>query len=395
VSSSGRSVRDLPQHISAAGVSTAVVAWLWSLSPFLITLSVARQANLPPALTVSWIASIHLVGGALSILLSLRYRQPIVGAFTIPGAVLVGTALTHLPFEQVVGTYWIVGAVVVARGATGALSTITARLPLPVMMGMVAGVLLPFVLALVRALQQAPLLCGVTVAAFFGVGVAPALRRIPPVLAALVAGLGAAVALGRADWTAMTLAVARPQLVTPAFSAPAALELVVPLVVMVVAVQNMQGFAALIGAGYQPPVTPLTTVAGIGSLVSALAGGHPACIAGPSTAIIAGPASGPRDGRYAASVVLGLLWMGTGLLAPAATAITQALPRELLDTLGALALLGPLAQFFHQAFAGRYRLAALVAFLVTTSGLVVFRIAAPFWALVAGGAVAIVTAREA
>jgi benzoate membrane transport protein len=386
-----RNLRDLPRHLNAAGASAAVVAWLWSLSPLLITLTAARQANLSPAATVSWIACIHLVGGVLSVVLSLCYRQPVVGAFTIPGAVLVGTALTHLPFDQVVGTYWLVGVAVIMIGATGIVRAVTARLPLPVMMGMVAGVLLPFVLAFVRAVQQAPVLCGLTAAAFFVVGAVPGLRRVPPVLAALVVGLGAATALGHADWTAMTLTVAAPQLVIPAFSLQASLELVVPLVVMVVAAQNMQGFAALIAAGYQPQVSALTTIAGVGSLISALGGGHPASIAGPSTAIVAGAASGPRESRYAASVLLGLLWVVTGLLAPSATAITRVLPRGLLDTLGGLALLVPMSQFLHQAFAGRERVAALIAFLVTTSGIVLFRVAAPFWALVAGMAVATAT----
>jgi benzoate membrane transport protein len=368
-----------------------VVAWLWTLSPLLITLTAARQANLPDAAAVSWIASIHVVGGVLSVTLSLWYRQPIVGAFTIPGAVLVGTALMHLPFEQVVGTYWIVGAIVVALGASGLVGGITARLPLPVMMGMVAGVLFPFVQELVRAVQRAPVLCGLTVAAFFAALAVPPLRRVPPVLAALLVGLGGAAVFGLADWTVLTITIARPHLVTPVFSAQAALELVVPLVVMVVAAQNMQGFAALIAAGYAPRVTPLTTVAGIGSLVSALGGGHPASIAGPSTAIVAGPASGPREDRYAASVMLGVLWIATGLLAPSATAITRALPRELVATFGGLALLGPMAGFFRQAFSDHHRLAALAAFLVTTSGLVLFRIAAPFWALVVGVVVAAAT----
>jgi benzoate membrane transport protein len=382
------------RHLTPGGLATAIVAWLWSLSPLLITLTAARQADLPAAITVSWIASIYVVGGAISVALSLLYRQPIVGAFTIPGAVLVGAALVHLPFAQVVGTYWMAGVVVAALGATGVVGAITARLPLPVMMAMVAGVLLPFVLAVVRGLQQAPAMGGLTVAAFFAVGAVPRLRRVPPVLAALVVGLAAATVLDRTDWSAMTLAVARPLFVAPAFSARASLELVVPLVVMVVAAQNMQGFAALIGAGYRPPVTALTTIVGVGSLVSALGGGHPACIAGPSTAIVAGPASGPPAGRYAVSVALGVLWIATGLLAPAAEALTRALPRELLDTLGGLALLGPMGAFFQQAFAGRHRLAALVAFLVTTSGLVVFRIAAPFWGLVAGVAVAAVTPHD-
>lgn len=388
-----RNLRDLPGSLTAGGLASAAVASLWNISPLLITLSAARQANLPDAAAVSWILSVSVVGGLLSIVLSLRYRLPIVGAYTIPGVVLVGTALSHLPLDQVVGTYWISGTAVLLLGATGLVGRATARLPMPVMMGMVAGVLLPFVLAIVKALQQAPVVCGVTVAAFFITSALPGLRRIPPVLAALVAALAAVTLLGQADWSAVTVRLARPQIITPAFSPAAMLELVLPLVLMVIAVQNVQGFAALWAAGYRPPVTGLTVAVGVGSVVSAVAGGHSACLAGPSTAIVSGPASGPPQARYAASVVLGLMWIATGLLAPAATSITRVVPRALVDVLAGLALLPPMTQFLQQAFGSRFRLGALAAFLVTISGLVLFRIAAPFWALVAGTAVSLAAER--
>jgi len=388
-----QNLRDLPRALTAGGLASAAVAGLWNISPLLITLSAARQANLSEAAAISWILSVSVVGGLLSIILSLRYRLPIVGAYTIPGVVLVGAALAHLPFDQVVGTYWIAGALVLLLGASGLIGGVTARLPIPVMMGMVAGVLMPFVLAIVRGVQQAPVLCGATVAAFVATSALRSLRRIPPVLTALVVGLVTVTVLGQADWAAATFTLARPAVVMPAFSASAALELVVPLVLMVIAVQNVQGFAALWAAGYQPPVSGLTVSVGLGGLVSAIAGGHSACLAGPSTAIVSGPASGPPRSRYAASVVLGMVWIATGLLAPAATALTRIVPRALVDVLGGLALLGPMTLFFQQAFGGRFRLGALTAFLVTVSGPMLFRIAAPFWALIAGAAVALTTER--
>jgi len=379
-----RTLRDFPRYLTAGGLANAGVAWLWNASPLLITLAVARQGNLPEAAVVSWLSAAHVVGGVLSITLGLYYRQPIVGAYTIPGVVLVGGALTHLPFEQIVGAYWFVGILIVLLGATGLVRRVIAQLPFPIMMGMVAGVLLPFALAVIRGLQQAPVLSSLPIVAFAMVTVVPGLRRIPPVLAALIAGLLGATWLGQADWAALSVELARPQFVTPSFSAAAAAELVIPLVLMVVAVQNVQGYAALRAAGYEPPLSGLTVAAGIGTLVSALAGSPPASIAGPSTAIVSAPSSGPSENRHTASMVLGVLWIVTGLLAPAAAALTRIVPRALVDVLAGLALLPALAQFFHQAFGGRFRFGALTAFLVTVSGLVLFRVSAPFWALVAG-----------
>ncbi len=380
-----QNLRDLRGYLKAAVFANATVAWLWGASgPLLITLAAARQGNLPHAYVVSWVFAIYVVGGTMSVLLSLMYRQPIVGAFTIPAVVLVGAALGHLPFRQAVAAYWLAGALIALLGATGVIRSVLNRIPLPIMMGMVAGVLIPFAVAIIRGLQQAPLLCSIPVAAFLAVSMAPALRKIPPVLASIVAGIVGASVLHQANWAGFSFALARPLWIAPEFTGTAVAELVIPLVLIVVAAQNIQGFAALAAAGYQPPLTALTVATGAGTLASAGLGGVPACIAGPSTAIVAARSSGAIEGRYAASIVLGVLWIVTGLLAPAAAAITGIVPKALVDVLGGLALLGALAQFFTQAFGAAFRFGALVAFLVTISGVTLSNIAAPFWALVAG-----------
>jgi len=40
------------------------------------------------------------INGALSLVICLLYRQPLVFLWTMPGAVLSGQALDHLPFTQ-------------------------------------------------------------------------------------------------------------------------------------------------------------------------------------------------------------------------------------------------------------------------------------------------------
>lgn len=380
-----QNIRELPQHLGAGTLANALVAWLFGATgPLLITLAAASQGNLPQPVVVSWVFAIYFLGGVMSLILSLVYRQPIAGAHTIPAAVLVGTALTHRPFAQVVGTYWLAGLLIMLLGASGLVRRVMERLPMPIMMGMVAAVLLPFAVAIIKGLQAAPLLGAISVAAYLLAAAVPGLRRVPPVLAAIVAGLAGATWTGAANWGSLSLTLARPVWVAPEWNGAAAAELVVPLVLMVVVTQNAQGFAALRASGYRPPVTPLTVYTGAGTLAFATLGGHPACIAGPMTAIIAAPSSGQATGRYAAGVVLGVLWMITGLLAPAAATITAIVPRALVDVLGGLALLGALAQFFHQAFGSRFRIGALVAFLVTASGISLWHVAAPFWALVGG-----------
>ena len=62
----------------------------------------------------------------------------------------------------------------------------------------------------------------------------------------------------------MIVALAKPVFVTPAFSLQAMIELVVPLAITVLVVQNAQGFAILQAAGHKPPANAVTMACGVG-----------------------------------------------------------------------------------------------------------------------------------
>ncbi len=392
----GSSLRDLPRHIHGATAGNALIAWLFGVTgPLLIVLNSARLGNLPPATTVAWIFAIYFFTGIGSIVLSLYYRQPVALAYTIPGAVLVGTALGHLTFPEVVGAYLLTGLLVTVLGVTGVVKRVMAWLPTPIMMGMVAGVLMPFGVNAVKSLVQAPVLAGGTFAAFLAVSMFPPLaKKVPPVLVALVTGIILATWQGAAQWDQVTFALATPQLFAPQWSLSAALELVIPLAITVVVVQNGQGLAILQSMGFSGPTNALTVATGGLSILQAFFGGVSACIAGPMTAAIAGPTSGVREGRYATGVILGVAWLIFGLLAPVAATVAGVLPVALINLLGGLALLSALAAAFAEAFGQTLRLSALLSFLVTISGVTVLRIGAPFWGVVVGAAAALVLERE-
>ena len=178
------------------------------------------------------------------------------------------------------------------------------------------------------------------------------------------------------------------------FTWPATMELVIPLALTVVAVQNAQGMAILQNMGYQPPFNAVTVMSGIGSIIVAPFGSQSACLAGPMTGIVTNPRVGPKEGRYAAGIVTGLLWMIFGLLSPMATAISQILPAALVGLLAGLALLEVLGRCFASAFGGNFRLGALFTFLITISGARLLNIGAPFWGLVGGTLVSLLLERQ-
>ncbi|MBI4320623.1 MAG: benzoate/H(+) symporter BenE family transporter [Chloroflexi bacterium] len=389
------SIRDLPKHLTLSAFGYGATAWLFAVTgPFLIFVNVAKQGNLSIAETNSWIFGGYFFGGVFTLILALYYRQPVPAATTIPGAVLIGTALTHLTFPEIIGAYLLTGIFITALGISGVVKRAMEWLPMPIMMGMVAGVLLPFGVGIMTSMKQTPFLSAITFAAFIAVSlVAPVARRFPPVLGAIVVGIIAATVLGQANWQTLTFGIAEPIIFSPVFTLPAAVEVIIPLALTVVAIQNAQGISILTNAGYKPPVNAVTIVSGIGSVIMGFLGSQSTCIAGPMTGIISSPGVGRREGRYVAGIVTGLLWIAFGLLAPMATAVSQILPSSLINLLAGLALLGVLVSCFAATFTEKFRLGALFSFMITSSGIAVLNIGAPFWGLVGGAAIALLLER--
>ncbi len=127
------SLRDLPTHLTLLTVSHGFMGWVFSITgPMLILLSVAEQGNLPTETTVSWIFIGLMVGGVISWTLSLYYRQPLTAAITIPGMVLVGTALNHVTFPEVIGAYLVTGTLLILIALSGKIKTVMDWFPLPI-----------------------------------------------------------------------------------------------------------------------------------------------------------------------------------------------------------------------------------------------------------------------
>jgi benzoate membrane transport protein len=168
----------------------------------------------------------------------------------------------------------------------------------------------------------------------------------------------------------------------PAWSWAALIELVVPLAITVLVVQNGQGIAVLRSAGHDPPVDAITVACGVGAIASAAVGSVCTCLTGPTNAIIT--SSGERSRHYTAGICTGVLAVVFGLMAPAFTRLMLNAPAAFIMTLAGLAMLRVLQSAFVTSFKDRFTLGALVAMLVTVADLGVLNIGAAFWGLLAG-----------
>ena len=362
--------------------------------PLAIILSVGTRGGLSPAELASWVFGVFCINGLITLGMSWAYREPLCFFWTIPGTVLVGPALQHLSFAEVIGAFYATGVLILVIGASGWVRRAMQAVPMPIVMGMVAGVFLRFGLDLVRALHDDLSIAGPMVAAFLLLSALPRLgRRMPPLIGALLTGAVVVALLGRVGGASLGgFALVRPVVQAPAWSLGAMVELVVPLAITVLVVQNGQGIAVLQAAGHKPPINAATVLCGIGSLLAATVGAVSSCLTGPTNALITH--SGERHRHYTAAMVTGGLAIAFGLLAPAFTGLMLATPKAYIMTLGGLAMLRVLQGSFIASFRERFSLGALVSFLVTVADLAVLNIGAAFWGLIAGFAVSWLLERQ-
>ncbi len=378
-------LRQLWRDFGPTYAANGFIGWLFAITaPVAIILSVGSRGGLSEAEIASWVFGVFFVNGLISIAFCWLYRQPLVFFWTIPGAVLVGPALQHLSFAEVVGTFYLTGLLMFLLSITGWVRRTMNAVPMPIVMGMVAGVFLRFGLDLVRALHADLAIAGPMVLAWLALSVVPAFgRRMPPLIGALLVGIGVALLGDRFDaGTFESLQFIAPVIQAPAWSLSAAIELVVPLAITVLLVQNGQGIAVLRTVGHQPPVNAIAAACGIGSMLAATFGGVCSCLTGPTNAIVS--SSGQRERHYTAGIFVGVLALAFGLLAPTFTRFLLDAPAAFVMTLAGLAMLKILQAAFTTCFGGRFTLGALVAFLVTVADLPLFNIGAAFWGLLAG-----------
>ncbi len=375
-----------PSHVSA-GLIAVLVGFT---SSAVIIFQAAAAAGADAAQVSSWLWALCLGCGLTSIGLSLRYRAPVLTAWSTPGAALLAGSLGGLGMGEAVGTFLFSAALITLSGVTGLFARLMQRIPQALAAAMLAGVLLRFGLELFGAFEQQALLVGSLFLAYL------AGKRLLPrytILLVLLLGIGLAWRLGLLRWQAVELAVAVPQFVRPEFSWAALVGVGIPLFVVTMASQNLPGVAVLRTAGYERvPVSPLIAWTGLASLLLAPFGGFAINLAAITAAICAGPEAGHEpQRRYWAAVCAGSFYLLIGLFGATVASLFAAFPQALILAIAGLALLVTLSNSLAGALQDvRQREPALITFLVTASGLSLFGVGAAFWGLVAGGLASVV-----
>lgn len=372
---------DLSLSAVVAGFVAVLVGYTSSV---VIVFQAAAAFGATPGQTVSWIWALGLGMGLSSLGLSLWYRQPVLTAWSTPGAALLVTAGAGVPMDQAVGAFVVCGLLITLAGASGWFARAMDRIPQALAAALLAGVLVRFGFEAFTALQR-------EFALVFTMFLAYLLGRrfwpryaVPGVLAVgmALAALRGQLALGEVSWT-----LATPVFTMPSFTLAATVGVALPLFVVTMASQNLPGVAAQRAAGYATPVSPVITTTGVATLLLAPFGGYALNLAAITAAICMGrEAHEDPSRRWVASAAAGIFYIVLGLLAGAVVALIAAFPAALVLAVAGFALLGTIGAGLAAAMKDeRQRDAALITFVVSASGLTLWGVGSAFWAVVAGG----------
>ncbi len=377
-------------HISA-GFIAVLVGYTSSVA---IIFQAAQAAGATPSELNSWMWALGIGMGASCIGLSLRYRSPVLTAWSTPGAALLVTSLQGLTMSQAIGVFLFSSLLITISGVTGWFQKLMQYMPRHIAAAMLAGILIRFGMDLFVAMQTQWLMVGLMFLTFV-LGRIWLPRYTVPL--ALAVGIACAGAMGLLRLDALNWAPARPLLMMPTFSVSALIGVGIPLFIVTMTSQNVPGLAVLRANGYSTPASPLIGwTGGLGLLLGPF-GGFSFNLAAITAAICMSKDADPDPRkRYGAAIWAGVFYLATGVFGATVVGLFTAFPTELVAAIAGLALLGTIANSLAGALMEEQgREAALVTFLCTASGLTFMGIGSAFWGLVFGMAVHVFARRLA
>lgn len=379
--SSARSFfKDLSLPAVVAGFITVLVGFA---SSAVIVFQAAQTMGAGQAEIASWMWALGLGMGVTCIGLSLRYRMPVVTAWSTPGAAMLVVSAAALPLSDAIGAFVMAALLAAVAGFSGVFERAMRRIPVSLASGMLAGVLLRFGLDVFLS-AQTQLLLVLAMFATYLLG-----RRLLPryvVIATLLVGIAMAAGQGLMRLEQVQLQLARPVFTMPTLSWAAMFGIALPLFIVTMASQNVPGVAVLKASGYAARVSPVVGWIGTVNVLLAPFGAYALNLAAITAAICMGrDVDADPARRYTAAVSAGVFYIVIGLFGATVAAVFAAFPKELVAALAGIALLGTIGNSLAVALkAEAEREPALVTFLVTASGLSLAGIGSAFWGLVAG-----------
>ncbi len=365
--------------LSAHALAIFVVGFA---STVLIVMDAVRAVGASPAQQASAIGVICIAIGVTSLILGFRYRQPIIVAWSTPGAALLASSHATSNFTEATAAFLFAGVLMVITAFARPLANAINKLPSSIAGAMLAGVLLHYVIAVPGAAVSAPLVVLPLAVVFFVLRHVAPLYATPVIVALALVIAAATGAFGSSIGFSMT----QLQFVAPVFNLQTLMSIGIPLYLVTMASQNLPGFAVLKSNSYEPPVQASIFVTGVGSMIASFFGAHAVNLAAITAAMAVGPDVHPDPKqRWKVIVPYAVIYICAGLAAATFVTVLGLLPAALVAAVAGLALLSPfLGGLVAMTRDAKDIEASAVTFLVTGSGITLFGVGAAFWGLLTG-----------
>ena len=377
-------VQTLKHDWSISATVAGFLAVLISYSgPLVIFFQAAQQAQVSPAMMISWIWGISIGAAVAGIYLSIKFKVPIVTAWSAPGTALLVTLFPDISLNEAVAAYITSAVVIFVIGITGYFDKLLKLIPQAIAAGMMAGILFQFGIALFVASDTMPMIV-------FGMLIVFLLaKRFSPrytMVWVLISGIALSLIMGKMNPVAVNFSMAIPQFIRPVWTWNAVLNLALPLTLVSLSGQFLPGMAMMKVSGYDVPAKPIIGVTSIVSLAVACVGAITIVLASITAALCMGKdAHEYKDKRYIAGIATGIFYILGGLFAGSMVMMFSLLPKELVAALAGLALLGAIGSNISLAMHNEsQRDAALITFLVTASGMHFLGLSSVFWGICIG-----------
>ena len=351
--------------------------------PLIIFFQAAQRAHVSTDMMVSWIWGISIGAAVSGIYLSIKYKTPVITAWSAPGTALLVTLFPNVSLNEAVAAYITSAVVIFLIGVTGYFDKLLKWIPQDVAAGMMAGILFQFGIGLFTASDSMPFIVFSMLIVFL---IAKRLMPRYTMIWVLGAGVLLSLILGKMNPVDVSFSLAIPQWISPEWTWNSTLNLAVPLILVSLTGQFLPGMAIMKLSGYDTPAKPIISVTSIASLAVACVGGITIVLASITAALCMGKdAHELKEKRYIAGIANGIFYILGGLFAGSIVMLFSLLPKELVAALAGLALLGAIATNISVAMRNdSQRDAALITFLATASGMHFLGLSSVFWGICIG-----------
>ena len=376
---------NINKDISVSALVSGAVAVLVSFSgPALVIFEAAKIADLSAVQLSSWLWAVSIASGLCGLILSFKYKIPIICAWSTPGAALLVSSWMNYTYAEAIGAFLVSSLLIFVAGITGLFERLMNKIPNEIVSALLAGILFNFGLNIFKTAETDFSVFMIMVISYF------LLKNTYPlfsVLGSLLLGILYTYFNAEFNFDNVHLQLTTPVFTAPEFNLQAIISLAIPLFIVTMLSQNAPGVGVLRASGYNKvPISSVISFSGALSTVFSFFGCHAINLAAITAAICTNEESHPEPSRrYIAGIFCGILYILVGLFGSTIAVLFFTLPQSVVSIIAGLALLSAISSGVSQSFSkGCNHEAAIATLLMTASNISLFGIGSAFWGIIIG-----------